>query len=121
MLETVPRSDGLETSVEINACCDLLCMGSFGSQLRPKAVDMIHFSHFLLSANLRPYLHGSFLPLKDCTLHVVGLRQTMQLEGLTRGFDLTAEDNLAKASVAKTSGWQLGDIPQVPLAMGIMA
>lgn len=43
-----------------------------------------------------PYLHGSFLPLKDCTLHVVGLRQTMQLEGLTRGFDLTAEDNLAK-------------------------
>ena len=44
-----------------------------------------------------PYLHGSFKPLKDCTLHVVGLRQTLQLEGLTRGFDITAEDSLAKA------------------------
>ncbi|CAK9041028.1 unnamed protein product [Durusdinium trenchii] len=44
-----------------------------------------------------PYLHGSGLPLKDCTLHVVGLRQTLRLEGLTRGFDLTAEDSLARA------------------------
>lgn len=43
-----------------------------------------------------PYLHGSFLPLKDCTLHVVGLRQTLRLEGLTRGFDLTAQENLAR-------------------------
>jgi len=34
--------------------------------------------------------------LKDCTLHVVGLRQTLRLEGLTRGFDLTAQDNLAR-------------------------
>ena len=44
-----------------------------------------------------PYLHGSFLPVKDCTLHVVGLRQTMRLEGLTRGFDLGSEDSLARA------------------------
>ena len=43
-----------------------------------------------------PYLHGSFLPLKDCTLHVVGLRQTLRLEGLTRGFDLSAQENLAR-------------------------
>lgn len=43
-----------------------------------------------------PYLHGSFKPLKDCTLHVVGLRQTMRLEGLTRGFDFSAAENLAK-------------------------
>lgn len=44
-----------------------------------------------------PYLHGSFKPLKDCTLHVVGLRQTLRLEGLTRGFDLKAEGALARA------------------------
>ena len=44
-----------------------------------------------------PYLHGSFLPVKDCTLHVVGLRQTLRLEGLTRGFDLSSEDSLARA------------------------
>jgi len=44
-----------------------------------------------------PYLHGSFLPVKDCTLHVVGLRQTLSLEGLTRGFDLSSEDSLARA------------------------
>ncbi|CAJ1378463.1 unnamed protein product [Effrenium voratum] len=44
-----------------------------------------------------PYLHGAGLPVKDCTLHVVGVRQTLQLEGLTRGFDLTAENALAQA------------------------
>jgi hypothetical protein len=44
-----------------------------------------------------PWLHGSFLPLLDCTLHVVGLRQTMRLEGLTRGFNVGSEDSLARA------------------------
>ena len=84
----------------------LFSNASFGLQ----AEIMCHVSDFW-DANLRPYLHGSFLPLKDCTLHVVGLRQTMQLEGLTRGFDLTAEDNLAKASVAKTSCLETGRYP----------
>ena len=58
------------------------------------------------------------LPLKDCTLHVVGLRQTMQLEGLTRGFDLTAEDNLAKASVAKTCWLATGRYPSSSTGYG---
>mmetsp|Transcript_134092 Transcript_134092/g.428462 ORF Transcript_134092/g.428462 Transcript_134092/m.428462 type:complete len:2501 (-) Transcript_134092:185-7687(-) len=43
-----------------------------------------------------PWLHGSFKPLTDCTLHVIGVRQTLRLEGLTRGFDLGAEDSLAR-------------------------
>lgn len=43
-----------------------------------------------------PWRHGSFKPLTDCTLHIVGLRQTMRLEGLTRGFDLSSPDTLAR-------------------------
>jgi len=49
---------------------------------------------------------------------VVGLRQTMQLEGLTRGFDLTAEDNLAKASVAKTCWLATGRYPSSSTGYG---
>ena len=41
-------------------------------------------------------LHGWGKPVTDCTLHVVGVRATMQLEGLTRGFDTTAADAMAK-------------------------
>jgi hypothetical protein len=47
------------------------------------------------ATNPPPYLHGNFLPLTDCTLHVVGVRATMSLEGLTRGFDLDAKDAVA--------------------------
>lgn len=43
-----------------------------------------------------PWLHGSFNPIDDCTLHVIGVRQTMRIEGLTRGFEMGAEDNLAR-------------------------
>ena len=43
-----------------------------------------------------PYLHGSSKPLTDCTLHVVGVRATMSLEGLTRGFDLSSKHSVAK-------------------------
>lgn len=41
-------------------------------------------------------LHGWGKPVMDCTLHVVGVRATMQLEGLTRSFDTTASDAIAK-------------------------
>eukprot|EP00930_Biecheleria_cincta_P036104 TRINITY_DN24783_c0_g1_i1.p1 TRINITY_DN24783_c0_g1~~TRINITY_DN24783_c0_g1_i1.p1 ORF type:complete len:2581 (+),score=311.66 TRINITY_DN24783_c0_g1_i1:162-7904(+) len=44
-----------------------------------------------------PWRHGSFQPITDCTLHVMGLRQTMRLEGLTRGFELGSEDAVASA------------------------
>ena len=41
-------------------------------------------------------LHGWGKPVTDCTLHIVGVRATMQLEGLTRGFDATASNAVAK-------------------------
>ena len=45
-------------------------------------------------------LHGWGKPVMDCTLHVVGVRATMQLEGLTRSFDTTASDAIAGHLVA---------------------
>ena len=45
-------------------------------------------------------LHGAFKPVVDCTLHVIGVRATMQLEGLTRGFDTTASDAMASVIAA---------------------
>jgi len=43
-----------------------------------------------------PWVHGSFKPLTDCTLHVLGIRQTMALEGLTQTFDTSSAKSLAK-------------------------
>jgi hypothetical protein len=45
-------------------------------------------------------LHGAFKPVVDCVLHVIGVRATMQLEGLTRGFDTTASDAVASVIAA---------------------
>jgi len=45
-------------------------------------------------------LHGAFKPVDDCTLHVIGVRATMQLEGLTRGFDTSASDAMASVIAA---------------------
>jgi hypothetical protein len=55
--------------------------------------------------DMPPYLHGSFKPVKDCVLRVVGVRSTMALEGLTRSFDLDA-----KAAIARVIARQ-ADIP----------
>ena len=41
-------------------------------------------------------IHGNGKPLVDCTLHIVGVRATMALEGLTRGFDPAAKDSVAR-------------------------
>ena len=46
-------------------------------------------------------LHGWGKPVTDCTLHIIGVRATMQLEGLTRGFDPTASEAVARVLSAE--------------------